>query len=73
MTYLGKIGDVVQIDPKANLCFGGCYMVIDQVSDNGTVRGYVLIPYKDGARRAHFRASLGEVIPVGPSPFYEFV
>lgn len=36
-------GDIVQIDPKRDPVFGGCYVFVEQVDDKG-VKGFIQIP-----------------------------
>lgn len=60
-----NVGDVVQIDPEHDEVFGLCLMVVTELkpSWNG-LRGYVLIPSREG-KRAYYRVGSNHVYRVG--------
>jgi hypothetical protein len=42
-------GDIVQIDPKRDSIFGGCYVFVEKVNEKG-IDGFINIP---GNRKQH--------------------
>ena len=64
-------GDVVQIDPESDECFGGCYVYVQEVRDWGIV-GYVRIPGAgEKGGNAYLRKKFSEFVLVGRSPWME--
>lgn len=47
MTIYLQVGDVVQIDPKHDETFGGCFMIVTEPKEWGA-QGYCSAPGKDG-------------------------
>lgn len=56
------VGDVVQIDPNHDDCFGGCFMVITEPKSFGA-QGYVSIPGERGL--AYYRCPWAGMHKIG--------
>jgi len=67
VTYLIKVGDVMQIDPAHDEVFGGCLLIVTEVKSWG-VQGYVDIPApKDERGLAFYRCKYENCALVGPA------
>jgi hypothetical protein len=59
-----KIGDIVQIDPEHDDCFGGCLMIVTEPKSFGAM-GRFSIPERGGAGQAYYRCAFEHMELVG--------
>ncbi len=60
-----EVGDIYQIDPATDDCFGACLLIVTEVKSWG-VQGYVQIPGRDGTGgQAYVRKKWQDIYLVG--------
>lgn len=60
-----KLGDVVQIDPSGDECFGASFMVVTDLKSWGAT-GYVTVP---GKGPAYYRCEFSQMEFIGEAVF----
>lgn len=63
-----KLGDVVQVNPDANLAFGGCFITVAELLGFG-VRGFASVPSPNGSKPYHFRVESKNFRRIGRAVF----